>query len=162
MKTHEICSDKHFLEGADAAPLHKGNMWVLTTDVLMQVPCQLGEKVWRSSCQVTEERMVLRLGEMKIVNKTPAQKASLPGFLSHFLETPSALLGLPDRGQFIIQPLARELNQKKKLIHLFQHCYKSVWSGSATSRCSSTLDVKGEGRLYHLGGANWSEAAPCV
>lgn len=59
--------------------------------------------------------MVLRLGEMKIVNKTPAQKASLPGFLSHFLETPSALLGLPDRGQFIIQPLARELNQKKKV-----------------------------------------------
>lgn len=40
--------------------------------------------------------MVLKLGEIKIVNKTPMQKASLPGFLTHFLETLSALLALSD------------------------------------------------------------------
>jgi len=49
--------------------------------------------VLSSSCQAIKERVVLRLGEIK-VNKTPAQKASLPAFLTHFLETPSAFLAL--------------------------------------------------------------------
>lgn len=72
-----------FQEGTGAPTARGGNAPVLTTNVLTQLPCQLEKKVLSSSCQATKERVVLRLGEIKIVNTTP--KASLPASLTHFL-----------------------------------------------------------------------------
>lgn len=64
----------HFQEGTGAPTAHKGSAPVLTTNTLTQLPCQLEKEVLSSICQATKESMVLRVGEIQIVSKTPVQK----------------------------------------------------------------------------------------
>jgi len=63
-----------------------------------------GRKRCEASAVRLQRKVALRLGEI-IVNKPPVQNASLPGFLTHFLETLSAFLAFSRWGQFIIQLL---------------------------------------------------------
>lgn len=70
------------------------------------------KKVLSSSCQATKEKVVLRLGEKKLLIKT--QKATLPTFLTHFFETLQHFWLYKIQGNLLFSHCLCELNLKKK------------------------------------------------